>query len=696
MIEEIIGLAQRLKPIALIGAGGIGKTSIALNVLHQDRIKERFRENRRFVRCDEIPPSRANFINRLSKVIGASVENPTDLTAIRPFLSSKEIFLVLDNAESVLDAQGGYGQEVYDVVEELSQFDNICLLITSRITTVPPDCETLEVPPLSMEAAHDTFYRVYKHDGRSDSIGGILQQLDFHPLSVTLLATVAQQNKWDNHRLAREWEKHQTSVLRTEHKNLAATVELSLASPMFRELGPDARELLGIIAFFPQGLNESNLDWLFPTILNRIAILDKFCVLSLTSRSNGCITMLAPLRDYLRPKDPKSSPLLLEVKRCYFTRMSVNSDARVRDARWVMSEDANVEHLLAVFTSIDPSSTDVWDACARFMKHLYWHKPRQTILKSRIEGLPDDHRSKPECLYDLSRLFHLIGNQTERKRLLNHALKLERGSGTRDRIARTLRGLSDANRRLGSLEEGIQQSKEAFEIFEGFDDPADQARSLNCLAQLLLDDEQFGAAEEAAVRAIALLPKKGQEAQLCKSHRVLGRIYYSKGERGKAIHQFEAAVRIASVFNWHDDLFWIHYYLASLFRNEKELENAQIHIELAKPHAVGLPYHQGRAADMQAGIFYDQKRLEEAKSEALRAIMIFEKLGVTKSVEISKKLLENIERGIALSKSRSGVVVASGPSGEFPEVVSYPTESIDLYSLALRRSLGAPKTNSSF
>jgi len=39
LIEEIIGLAEDLTPIALIGAGWIGKTSIALTVLHDNRIK---------------------------------------------------------------------------------------------------------------------------------------------------------------------------------------------------------------------------------------------------------------------------------------------------------------------------------------------------------------------------------------------------------------------------------------------------------------------------------------------------------------------------------------------------------------------------------------------------------------------------------------------------------------------------------
>ena len=532
-------------------------------------------------------------------------------------------------------------------MKELSQFNNLCTFITSRISTIPPDCEHLDVPTLSMNAARDTFHRVYGNGSGSDLVDGILQQLDFHPLSITLLATVARQNRWDVDRLAREWEHQRTGVLQTDHSNsFATTTELSLTSPLFQQLGPDARALLEVVAFFPQGVDENNLEWLFPTIPGRANIFNKFCTLSLTYRNGGFVTMLAPLRDYLRPKDPKSSLLLCAVKERYFSRMSDHlgqNDPGFVETQWITSEDVNVEHLLDVFTTIDAGSNDIWEACTNFMKHLYWHKKRLTILGPKIEGLPDDHSSKPYCLFELAQLFDDVGNHAECKRLLTHTLKLCRERESDLMVAQILRSLSDANRFMDLYKEGIDQAKEAAEINERVGDTSMQASCLIKLASLLLSDGQLDGAEETASRAIDLIPEKDRELRLCDSHRVLGEIYESKGEIEKAIFHFKTALEIAIPFNWHDHLLWTHYCLAALFCDQGKFEDAHTHIEHAKPYTTGSAYYLGRMAELQARVWFKQRRLEEAESGVLRAIDIYGGLGAAQDVEDCRNLLRDIQ-----------------------------------------------------
>ena len=648
-IERIVQLAQGLKPIALIGSGGIGKTSIILTALHDNRIKQRFGNNRWFIRCDQFSATHMHLLRRLSKVIGAGTENPEDLAPLRQYLSSKEMMIVLDNAESILDPQGTSAQEIFAVVDELTQFNNICLCITSRISTIPPGYETLEIPTLSIEAACDTFYQIYKYGEWTDRINDVLGQLDFHPLSITLLATIAQYNKWDTKRLTREWERQRTGVLHVQHsRSLAAMIELSLASPMFRDLGPDARELLGVVAFFPQGVNEENIDWLFPTTSDGSHIFNTFCILSLTYRSNGFITMLAPLRDYLRPKDPTSSPLLDTTKECYFSRLSVDlypNNPGFEESRWIVSEDVNAEHLVDVFTSIDANSENVWNTCARLMEHLRWHKPRLVVLGPKIEALLDDHPSKALCLERLSQLFGSVGNQNERKRLLIHSLKLWRERGGDFQAACALQLLSDTNVQMGLHEEGMQDAKEASEIFERLGETADQAASLIYLASSLHLDGQLDAAEEIITRALDLLPEKGQELNVCYGHRILGHIYHSKNNAEKAVHHFEVALEIASSFTWREELFRIHFSLAYLSSEESRLDDAHAHVERAKPHAVNDPYLLAVTSFLQATLWEKQHMFEEAKSEASHALELFEKLGAAGGTERIRWFLENIEGG---------------------------------------------------
>ena len=272
------------------------------------------------------------------------------------------------------------------------------------------------------------------------------------------------------------------------------------------------------------------------------------------------------------------------------------------------------------------------------MGHLVWHKPRFSTLGPKIEELADNHPSKPRCLYQLSRLFGSVGNYTECKRLFTYTLKLQRKRGDDRQVARTLRQLAFANWAMGLHKEGAQQAKEGSEISERLGDVVEQARCLIVLARLLRSDEQ----PDAASRAINLLSKRDQQFEVCECHQVLGEICRSKGKTEEAINHFEAALGIASSFNWHYLLFSVHHSLATLFFDEDRFDDAQAHVERAKSHTVNDPHPLARAVELEAWLWFKQHRLEEAKSEALRAVDMFEKLGATVDMEYARGLLRLI------------------------------------------------------
>ena len=190
------------------------------------------------------------------------------------------------------------------------------------------------------------------------------------------------------------------------------------------------------------------------------------------------------------------------------------------------------------------------------------------------------------------------------------------------------------------FEEGIQQTKEASEIYERLSDTVQQAWCLIDLAWLLHDDGQFDTAENAASRVIDLFLEN------CEQCHHLGIIWNSKDETKKATHHSKAAPGTTPPPNWPNMLFWIRYSLADPFSDEDRLDDANAHIELVKLHAANGndTYLLARAMELQAGFLHRQRRFEEAESEALDAVDAFEKLGAANDAEDARTLLQWIDR----------------------------------------------------
>jgi len=81
-----------------------------------------------------------------------------------------------------------------------------------------------------------------------------------------------------------------------------------------------------------------------------------------------------------------------------------------------------------------------------------------------------------------------------------------------------------------------------------------------------------------------------------------------------------------------------------LFVGEGRFDDAHAHVKYIKLHTVNDSYLLGRATELLARVWYKQDRFEEARSEALRATEIFEKIGATKDLKDCKYVLWKIGR----------------------------------------------------
>jgi len=296
MVNELLDLVEQFLSFSLFGAGGLGKSSIALTLLHHDRVKIKFGRNRHFVRCDDLANSSGGFLERLSNAIG--IPRMVDVTQLRSHLGPSPLLLVFDGVDSVLDPLATGAAETARTIEEIGQCRDVCLLTTGRLNAEIPGFCRVEVPTLSEDGAQDTFYSLC-HVGRSSAVNDLIAKLDFHPLSINLLASVVHEKNWDEPTLSKAWGDDKTSILEMCHRQcLKDVVESSVRTPSIQGLGTTARNALEAIAVFPDGAKESMLHGMFPGIPGIGEAVAVLCKFSLLYRKDGFVKMLSPFQFY--------------------------------------------------------------------------------------------------------------------------------------------------------------------------------------------------------------------------------------------------------------------------------------------------------------------------------------------------------------------------------------------------------------
>ncbi|KAG2126951.1 hypothetical protein DEU56DRAFT_535937 [Suillus clintonianus] len=467
LVAELTNLVVNDKHIALIGPGGMGKSSLAKAILNEPLVMEKFTDRRFFVTYDGLDPSAITFETFMTRFVGAlgiEIAGADPVRQISSFLRSASALIVLDNAETFEEASASSRLgEIPPAIAEIANISGVIIVLTSRSRRNAPNVRwiTKDIPPLDLSSAQAVFFQIYYHTSRSDAeenIKGLLKELDFHPLSINLLANAAQQNSWSPAALLKRWKDRHSKVLdagKEKLHSLSDTMELSLSSPSVLDLGVDGRRALAIIAFLPQGLNEDLASDLLPSLPQVDAICDVLCMQSLVYRQDKFIKMLAPIRHYVQDSlsHIPDSTCLQDI--CAFYYRSVKSCLGDRDqyADIIISDHLNIEHVVAFKLAHVPDGTEeTYKACWQFLQCLKQHLPRPTTLSLAISNIVENSSTwalKAYCLSDLGGLYRTLSQIAEAVQAFRAAEALYLTAGDLEDMAYCLSSRADMLRCQG-------------------------------------------------------------------------------------------------------------------------------------------------------------------------------------------------------------------------------------------------------
>jgi len=336
-------------PIGIVGPGGIGKTTLALKVLHDPRVKQCFGRQRFFLTCEganSVDEVLAQLASKLE--IQRSHDVPLWPALLDNLRSRQRVLVLLDNFESIWSPTNDELREASEVfLAQLAVLDELTLLVTTRGNLLHEsftwaNVDTAELETLSSNAARLTFTdlsylepHVLESESEANALTKLLREIDFMPLAITLLARLDDLPS----RLLREWSEHYTAVLEADHHDgtrrelsVEVSIKISLAHLPAESANFRPRQLLSVMGQLPAGLFPGISIKLRPTIPNSDLAAQELLRHSLVyTGGHGELRMLSPVRYYVCASIPMSAATLSAVDEIYTSIARANPPAERSD-----------------------------------------------------------------------------------------------------------------------------------------------------------------------------------------------------------------------------------------------------------------------------------------------------------------------------------------------------------------------------
>ncbi|KAJ6514074.1 P-loop containing nucleoside triphosphate hydrolase protein, partial [Mycena vulgaris] len=314
-VSEILKLFMQETPrIAILGGGGMGKTSLARAVLHHPKIAGKYAQDRFFVACDSTS-STDELVTLIGAHLGLKPKKGLAKVVLHHFTTNPACLLVLDNLETLWEATG-IRRDIEELISLLTDIKHLALIITMRGTERPASVRWTRpflpaLKPLTQHAARQTFIDIADDCHNSDDIDKVLLLTDNMPLAIDLMAHLVESEGCPS--VLARWEEEKTSVISEgydKRSNLDLSISMSLSSPRITSV-PHSQELLSLLSMLPDGLSDIEL------VQSKLPVKDILrCKAALLSTSlaysddHRRFKTLVPIRQYMTRSYPPMDSLV--------------------------------------------------------------------------------------------------------------------------------------------------------------------------------------------------------------------------------------------------------------------------------------------------------------------------------------------------------------------------------------------------